>query len=172
MSVPKIINFIWAGKPLPEDSHKIIEGWRTENPDFQAILWVPQPLPKAVEDVYISRGYEFASCGQKDSKDSKSIENIIDEVIVNPNTQKGPIIVADINVLFDKATAYLSKEKLDKLKAIIYYEMNKFIPNYGPWGDLVRYLVSLVFGGVYSDSDVECLGVLNQELPYGLFDCH
>lgn len=44
--IPKIIHYCWfGGNPLPEDTARFIEGWRTLNPDFQIIQWDETNFP-------------------------------------------------------------------------------------------------------------------------------
>ncbi len=173
MPIPKIISFIWVGrsKALPEESHKNIEKWREENKDFQAILWVSRPLLEEFRKIYESRGYQFAFSDPEDNKDNKNNKNPIDiekliASTVRDDAETGPTVVADIEILFKKALDHLSKDEVDKLRDIIYYQMNNFTPNYGTSSDLLRYLVLLVYGGAYFDSDVPCLGKLSDEPPY------
>lgn len=155
ISPVRLIHFIWAGgtNALPKNdnakqvsNHHIIRDWQDCNPDFQALLWVDiQSLSKTTRQEYQKRGYQFVedvSC-----LSISTLENV---------HNKKKLLVVDIAILFEKASEFFSKNEIEDLQALIFYEMkNSFHPNYGASSDLLRYLVLLVYGGAYFDSDVQ-----------------
>jgi hypothetical protein len=45
-TVPKVINFIWVGKPIPDKYEQNIKRWAELNPTYQFQLWVDSTLLK------------------------------------------------------------------------------------------------------------------------------
>lgn len=150
--VPNLIHFIWAGgdHALPKNdddkeksNHHCILKWRDHNPDFQCILWINKlTLPKNLQEEYIKREYLL-------------IDDIDEYLVKNKNPGKKPIILANIHPMLKQAEKYFSLNEINSLKDLLFYEMEgKFHPNYGASSDILRYLILLVYGGAYFDSDI------------------
>jgi hypothetical protein len=138
--ISKKIHWVWAGgeKKMPL---KQAYDWLNENPDITGCLWVDcdpnDPELKASKELVDYYKKEFDSLGGTGFFAKRMEVKSIEADLLKP-LEKDPAI----------------SKYIDKIRAMIRYEIGRIRPNFAVGSDIIRLLTTWKNGGIYFDLDI------------------
>lgn len=59
VKIPKMLHFIWLGRPMPEHMERNVTAWQQMNPDWSAYLWSEKNIPELRHDEMYRRAENY-----------------------------------------------------------------------------------------------------------------